>query len=142
MTTAAARRGVTLVEVLIAIFLMGIGLMAILSLFPLGAAQMAQAIKDQRCAEAATNADALARITWKITCDDDAGGGPSKFAGSDNKPLSHQRFMAAMDAPSYNAADPNYGIGSPDWTLGQRVPDYTSNTPGVTAPNYGTAVTA
>jgi prepilin-type N-terminal cleavage/methylation domain-containing protein len=41
-------RGITLTEVLVAIFIMGIGLLALLSLFPLGALTMAQAIKDDR----------------------------------------------------------------------------------------------
>jgi prepilin-type N-terminal cleavage/methylation domain-containing protein len=51
-TRLAARcrseRGVTLVEVLVAIMLAGIGLLALLTLFPLGALSMAQAIKDDR----------------------------------------------------------------------------------------------
>jgi prepilin-type N-terminal cleavage/methylation domain-containing protein len=54
------RTGVTLIEVLVSIFIMGVGLLAILTLFPLGAYSMAQAVKDQRCAEAAANADAIA----------------------------------------------------------------------------------
>ena len=66
------RNAVTLTEVLIAIFVLSIGLMALLSLFPLGAAQMAQAIKDQRAAEAATTAAGMARVIWKRVCDDDA----------------------------------------------------------------------
>ena len=65
------RTATTLTEVLVAIFIMGIGLMAILALFPLGAAQMAQALKDQRSAEAAANASALARVIWKQACDAD-----------------------------------------------------------------------
>jgi Tfp pilus assembly protein PilV len=97
---ATGRRAVTLVEVLIAIFLMGIGLMAILSLFPLGAAQMAQALKDQRCAEATTNADAMARIIWKIACDADPSTGPQKFYDGTGTPSSEQRFIAAMDNPN------------------------------------------
>lgn len=96
MTRTANRPGVTLVEVLIAIFLMGLGLMAILSLFPLGAAQMAQAIKDQRCAEAATNADALSRIIWKQTCDADGNSGSLKFTDG----TSGQPFILAMDNPN------------------------------------------
>ena len=69
MSVHTARKAVTLTEVLIAIFLMGIGLMAILSLFPLGASQMAQALQDQRAAEAATTADAFGRVIWKQTFD-------------------------------------------------------------------------
>jgi prepilin-type N-terminal cleavage/methylation domain-containing protein len=51
-----ARSGVTLLEVLIAIFIMGIGLLALLALFPLGASVMALAMRDARCAEAGHNA--------------------------------------------------------------------------------------
>jgi prepilin-type N-terminal cleavage/methylation domain-containing protein len=56
------RAGVTLVEVLVAIFVMGIGLLALLTLFPLGALSMAQAIRDDRCAHCAANAFAFAEV--------------------------------------------------------------------------------
>lgn len=52
--------GIALVEVLIAIFIMGIGLLALLTLFPLGAIEMAQAIPDDRTAAAAGDAVAFA----------------------------------------------------------------------------------
>jgi type II secretory pathway pseudopilin PulG len=54
------RSAVTLIEVLVSIFIMGVGLLALLTLFPLGALTMAQAIKDDRCAQAAANAEAIA----------------------------------------------------------------------------------
>ena len=54
------RGGTTLVEVLVAIFIMAIGLMTLLTLFPLGALSMAQAIQDSRAGQAAANAAALA----------------------------------------------------------------------------------
>ncbi len=53
------RGGTTLVEVLVAIFIMAIGLMTLLTLFPLGALSMAQAIQDSRAGQAAANAAAL-----------------------------------------------------------------------------------
>src|SRR5947207_2182363 len=59
------RSGVTLVEVLVAIFVMGVGMIALLTLFPLGALQMAQAIKDDRTGHAAGNAAEVAKI-WDI----------------------------------------------------------------------------
>jgi hypothetical protein len=59
------RAGITLTEVLVAIFVMGIGLISLLTLFPLGALNMAQSIKDDRCAQASNNADALFRIYWR-----------------------------------------------------------------------------
>lgn len=54
------RGGTTLVEVLVAIFIMAIGLMTLLTLFPLGALSMAQAIQDSRAGQAAANAAAIA----------------------------------------------------------------------------------
>ena len=58
----AHRQGATLIEVLVAIFVMGIGLIALLTLFPLGALRMAQAIQDDRCATAVKNAVAIATM--------------------------------------------------------------------------------
>lgn len=52
--------GMTLIEVLVAIFVMGIGLIALLALFPIGVLRMAQAIDDGRTAHIAKNADAVA----------------------------------------------------------------------------------
>jgi prepilin-type N-terminal cleavage/methylation domain-containing protein len=54
------RKGMTLVEVLIAIFVMGIGLLSVLAMFPLGSVSMARAIKDDRAGHAAANAKAIA----------------------------------------------------------------------------------
>src|SRR5947209_2842187 len=54
------RPGVTLVEVLVAIFIMGIGMLAVLTLFPLGALNMARALQDDRAATAAQIATSMA----------------------------------------------------------------------------------
>ncbi len=62
------RPGVSLVEVLVAIFVMAIGLIALLTLFPFGALRMAQAIQDDACSKAAANASAIATI-WDIRND-------------------------------------------------------------------------
>lgn len=61
------RRGVTLTEVLVAIFVCGLGLMALMTLFPLGASNMAQAIDDDRCGHAAANASSILRCAWRIS---------------------------------------------------------------------------
>lgn len=61
------RRGVTLTEVLVAIFVSGLGLMALMTLFPLGAMNMAQAIKDDRCGIAAANAASVLRAYWRVS---------------------------------------------------------------------------
>lgn len=54
------RSGATLIEVLVAIFVMGIGLLALLTLFPLGALTMAGAIQSDRCAQAGISATDIA----------------------------------------------------------------------------------
>jgi type II secretory pathway pseudopilin PulG len=56
------RTGATLIEVLVAIFIMGIGLLALLTLFPLGALLMAQAIRDDRAGQAGEVAHSLAAV--------------------------------------------------------------------------------
>ncbi len=55
----ATQAGTTLVEILVAIFVMGLGLLALLTLFPLGALEMARAIEDDRTAAIAVDAVAL-----------------------------------------------------------------------------------
>jgi prepilin-type N-terminal cleavage/methylation domain-containing protein len=56
------RAGLTLVEVLVAIFIVAIGLLAIMTLFPLGIMNYAQAIQDDRVAQAAGNATSVANM--------------------------------------------------------------------------------
>ena len=56
------RSGATLVEVLVAIFVMGIGMLTLLVLFPIGVLTMAQAIQDDRTARAVENAVAIANM--------------------------------------------------------------------------------
>jgi prepilin-type N-terminal cleavage/methylation domain-containing protein len=59
------RNGLSLTEVLVALFIMAIGLIAILTMFPLGALQMGQALKDDRTAQSASNADGYIRWYWR-----------------------------------------------------------------------------
>ncbi len=62
------RTGVTLMEVLVAIFVAAIGLLALLALFPLGALSMSQAIRDGRTSACASTAYATAE-TWQVRND-------------------------------------------------------------------------
>lgn len=59
------RRGITLTEVLVAIFIMAIGMLALLTLFPVGLLSFGQAIKDDRATQGAHQADAFMRWYWK-----------------------------------------------------------------------------
>jgi hypothetical protein len=62
------RKAATLIEVLVAIFVMAIGLLALLVLFPLGALSMGRAIQDEYAANTVANADAVAKI-WNVRRD-------------------------------------------------------------------------
>jgi pilin/secretion family protein with methylation motif len=70
------RSGVTLVEVLVAIFVMGIGLIALLTLFPIGMLRMARAIHDESSAQSAQNAHANA-IVYNLSQDIDVNTDPN-----------------------------------------------------------------
>jgi hypothetical protein len=59
------RAGLSLVEVIVAMFIMALGMIALLTLFPLGALQIGQALKDDRCAQAGAAADNILRTHWK-----------------------------------------------------------------------------
>jgi hypothetical protein len=57
-----ARRGLSLTEVLIAIFVMAIGMIALLVLFPLGMLNMAWALKNNRISQAVGGANSIAEL--------------------------------------------------------------------------------
>src|SRR5262249_18309502 len=78
-----SRHGVTLVEVLVAIFVTSVGLLALLALFPIGALNMYQAIKDSRCAQAAINANAVLNAMQLRT---DAAITPGRYQGDPLNP--------------------------------------------------------
>jgi hypothetical protein len=61
-----ARRRRIAGEVLVAIFMMGVGLLALLTLFPLGALEMAQAIKDDRTGAIAADASAFSQAGQEL----------------------------------------------------------------------------
>jgi Tfp pilus assembly protein PilV len=56
----------SLTEVLVALFILTIGVIGILTMFPLGAAQMARAVRDDRSALAAENVRSIlsAATVW------------------------------------------------------------------------------
>jgi hypothetical protein len=60
------RLGMSMAEVLVALFLLALGTIAILTLFPIGMFQMATALKDDRTAQAAVQADAFMRMQWRL----------------------------------------------------------------------------
>ncbi len=89
-----SRRGVTLIEVLIAMFVMAIGLMGILALFPAGALQMANAVKNERTNQTATIMEGHAKYLWREAWTDPQGLKPEVNV------LSSYTELAALDNPS------------------------------------------
>lgn len=65
MTRRTSRPGLTLTEALVSLFVMALGLLSLLTLFPLGAMQMGQALKDDRAAQTAMQADGYMRMYWQ-----------------------------------------------------------------------------
>jgi hypothetical protein len=103
------RNGLTLVEVLTALFILALGVIAILTMFPLGASQMAFAVRDNRSTEAAFNADSYMRTYWK-----------TQFI----EPL-RQPSLGAYD-PAFDALDDPDGPGPAASSLPQAGPNEAS----------------
>ncbi len=70
------RLGLTLMEILVTLVIMGLGVLAILTLFPLAASQMAIAVREDRSAQAAASADAFFRTVWKTDVEQNGAGEP------------------------------------------------------------------
>jgi hypothetical protein len=67
------RAGLSLMEALVALFIMAIGMISLLTLFPLGAIQMGRALRDDRCAQCAWQADGVVRTWWQVEVVDKPG---------------------------------------------------------------------
>lgn len=80
------RPGLSLTEVLVALFIMGLGTIAILTLFPLGALNMAQAFRDDRTTQCASQAGSYIRWYWQHRKD---------ISALDSEP-----FFKALDDPA------------------------------------------
>lgn len=65
MTRHPARPGVTLMEVLVASFIMAVGLVSAMAFFPVGAMNMVRSVRDQRSAQLAANSNTMLHAWWK-----------------------------------------------------------------------------
>jgi Prokaryotic N-terminal methylation motif len=75
MTGIRRRPGATLMEVLIAIMILSIGMLAIMALFPIGAVNMARAINQDRGTTHGVNSDSMFRYYWAQAWNDPNTGG-------------------------------------------------------------------
>jgi len=100
----------TLIEVLAAIFILGVGMLAVLVLYPLGALKMAKALQDGRCGTIAQNADAAA-IALDLRSDPAVVGvigpnfspDPATYAPSDPSGFSYPVFIDPYYALFYTS---------------------------------------
>jgi hypothetical protein len=130
--TGRGRAATTLIEVLVAIFVMAIGLLTLLTLFPLGALSMGQAIKDDRCATAAANAAAIAEahnvrqdplVTMAFA---------NPFQGTNLTPRSVQSLTPDPNGPSYAVVVDPLGVQLGARRLGSTSATYEGQTyPGI-----------
>ncbi len=88
----ARRPGLSLTEVLVTLFVVAIGLISLMTLFPVGAMQMGQALKDDRIRQTANQADGITRIWWQTEVVEQQATG-----NEDN-------FWKTLDNPNYPAA--------------------------------------
>ncbi len=121
------RQGITLVEVLVAILICSIGLLSLMTLFPLAAIEMAMSVKDNKCGHVKHNIAAEANL-FGIRSD------PKLVAamlnpGSGLQPLDPLN-PSQGDSPSYPILVDPVGwyanIGDPNWR------EWVAGTPGTT----------
>ena len=135
--TMKRRSGLTLVEVLVAMFIMSIGMIALLTLFPIGVLRMAQSIRDARCEQMGRNAYATA-VMENVGADVDVitGSAAALTAAIDNTGIqipdvfrnpSPKLLSGAANLPDADAYAESYPIlvdpvayvqGAPEWVGG------------------------
>lgn len=95
------RPGMSLTEVLVALFILALGVIAILTLFPLGAAQMAVAVREDRGALAAFDADGYMRAYWKTEVAEKGTPTEAFFTALDNPGKGLTDLRTTSDLVSY-----------------------------------------
>ena len=116
------RSGMSMAEVLVALFLMALGSIAILTMFPLGMFHMGQALKDDRTAQSAAQADAFMRTYWRITAVENGGGGEPFYTALDYPDSKPDLGPAPTPTPPKNVPPPNtlpniYGQTGPSYPV-------------------------
>jgi len=95
-TTMTRRPGLTLTEVLVTLAILAFGILAILTMFPLAASQMAIAVREDRSAQGAAAADGYFRSVWKSQVVEQGGGSENFYSALDNPNAYNPAFTAAQ----------------------------------------------
>jgi hypothetical protein len=126
------RAGVTLMEVLVAIMICSIGLLALMTLFPLAAIEMAMSVKDDKMGHVKHNIGSSANL-FGIRTDPilvnamlNPGGGLPALNPNDPTQGTGPSYPIFVDPNGWNAniADPNWREWVGGWVVGQ--PIYTA----------------
>ena len=126
MIRRTTRAGLTLTEVLVAMFVMALGMISLLTLFPLGAMQIGDALRMDRATQTATSADAILRMHWRHTVIPQVSNG-----GRPNDPF----IWDAMDDPNLVQQQPD--PANPGLILNQYVPQFIRLTGGIASASWG-----
>jgi len=97
----ARRPGLSLTEVLVTLFVVAIGLISLMTLFPVGAMQMGQALRDDRIRQTANQADGMTRIWWQMEVVERPGMEDAFFTAMDNPGGSLPPRAPTDSGPSY-----------------------------------------
>ena len=108
------RDGITLVEVLVTIFIMGIGLLAILTLFPLAALNMVRAVRDDRSGQCAQSMDGFFRAYWKEIVETQGASDPALFNAFDD-PDGPNGIPGFPNLPPAGPFEPSYPVVIDPW---------------------------
>ncbi|HVS35487.1 MAG TPA: prepilin-type N-terminal cleavage/methylation domain-containing protein, partial [Gemmataceae bacterium] len=132
------RRGITLMEVLVAIFIMAIGLLAILTLFPLGALRMGEALQSDRTASAGS-AGANICDGFNIRSDPTfyTQGGNNWYLGQNLQPPNGGLPGVAANGSGYPLYVDPYGVANGSGPVGGDIPRVV---PSIFLPPYATLV--
>ncbi len=135
MPTHNSRRpGLSLTEVLVALFVMALGIISLMTLFPLGAVQMGQALRDDRSGQTASQADGITRLWWQTLVVEQPGAEDEIFTAMDTPdpavaPTLVKKLPPYDNNPSYPAfldpmgwqartGVPRPAVGPRDWITG------------------------
>lgn len=111
-THVTRRPGLSVLEVMTALFVAALGMLSLLSLFPLGAVRMGQALRDSRAAETVVQADTHMRLWWQKYVVEQPGAEDPAFHALDNPgntfdpahPFVAAPVASTSTAPSYPVA--------------------------------------
>jgi hypothetical protein len=109
------RKGLSMAEVLVALFLLALGTIAILTMFPLGMYHMGQALKDDRTAQCAQQADQYMRNYWRLNVVENPNRNNTLATGFPG----YEPMFTAFDWPD----------SKPDLTFGLNTPITSGNVP-------------